>query len=110
MDPKFDKDDGDLDDTLRHMRALTDRPGDLSFRQSIATAFDRVTDRLGKIEVRLARIDERQLSRTTIAEMIQKELKPYADAQTRLEKVVWGLCGAVGTALVTLAVTRVFGK
>jgi hypothetical protein len=110
MDPKYDKDDEDLDATVRNLRTFADRPGDLSFRQSIAGGFEKVTDRLGKIEVRLARIDERQMSRTTVAEIVQKEIAPYVEKVATLSNVVWGLSGAIATALVALGVSRLFGK
>lgn len=110
MNPKYENDDGeDLEATVRNLRILSERPSDLSFRQNIASSFEKVTDRLTKIEVRLARIEERTMSRTTVAEIVRKEIEPFErDIQT-LSRIVWGLTGALGTALAVLAVTRIFG-
>lgn len=109
MDPKFEADGDDLDATVRNMRALSERPGEISFRMSIAGGFEKVTDRLNKIEVRLARIDERQLNRTTVAEIARKECEPLQRDIATLSRIVWGLAGAVGTALAVLAISRLFG-
>jgi hypothetical protein len=109
MDPKYDETGDDLDQTVRNLRTLSERPGELSFRQNIASAFDKVNDRLGKIEVRLARIDERQINRTTVAEIVRKEIEPIQRDVTTQGRIIWGLAGASGTALVVLAIAKLFG-
>lgn len=109
MDPKYDEDGNDLDATVRNLRTFAERPGELSFRQSIAGGFERVNDRLGKIDVRLARIDERQLSRTTVAEICRAETEPLKRDVATLSRMVWGLASAGGTAFIGLILWKVFG-
>ena len=85
--------------------------GDLKFRQSVAASFRHLDGKLGKIDVRLAKIDERQLSRVTIAEMIQKEMAPLAKDMGRIEKLVWGglgtFLGAIIIGIVGIALARI---
>lgn len=112
MDPKYELYDDDLDATVRNIRAFADRPGDLQFRRSIGDSFEGVTNRLGKIDVRLARIEERQLNRVTVAEMVRKEIEPLQRDYDTLSRMVWGVVGAAGTAIIGLlgwSLTRVFG-
>jgi hypothetical protein len=109
MDPKYDRDDEDLDATVRNLRTFADRPGDISFRQSIAGGFEKVNDRLGKIDVRLARIDERQINRTTVAEIVRTEVKSIEKDVNRLESMVWAIAGAGGTAVLGVITYKLFG-
>jgi hypothetical protein len=109
MDPKYDETDTDLEATVRNMRALSSVPGDLSVRQSIAGGFVTVNDRLGKIDVRLARIDERQINRTTVAEICRTEMASLKRDVEFLNRMVWGIAASVGTALVGLLFFKIFG-
>jgi hypothetical protein len=104
MDPKYDRDDDDLDGTVRNLRALSDTKGELDFRKQTANGFDRISDRLGKIDIRLAKIDERLISRTTVAEIVQKEMDSTIKDVARIEKIMWG---TIGTFLGTIVVTVV---
>lgn len=108
MTQHSDWEDSDLDDTVRNLRVLADAPGDLRFRQGIAASFGKVNDKLQKIELRLARIDERQLSRTTVAEMVKTEQKVLESKIETLNKIVWGLCGASGVTLIGIILAKVF--
>lgn len=105
-----DWDDSDLDETVRNLRVLSEAPGDLRFRQNIAASFEKVTDKLAKIETRLARIEERQIPRKDIAEIAQKEMQVLVSKVETLSRMVWGLAGASGTGLILLAISKVFGK
>lgn len=100
----------DLDETVRNLKAFTVEPGELGFRQSVANGFEGVNGRLGKIDVRLARMEERQLSRATVAEIAKKEIEVLESKVETLNRVVWGMAGAVSTAIIVLAVAKVFGK
>lgn len=119
MDPKYENDDGrSLDDTVRVMRTHTserarDRerempdPG-LRFRQDVAAGFEKVAERLGKIEVRLARIDERQLPRATITDIAKTEMAVTVDRLDRLSSIVYGLCGAFAISFIGACVALLF--
>ena len=100
----------DLDETVRNLRILADSPGDLRYRQQVANSLEVVSGRLNKIDVKLARIEERQIPRVDIALIAQKEMEALNAKVETLSRIVWGLCGAFGTALIVLAVSKVFGK
>lgn len=104
-----DWDGSDLDETVRNLRVLADAPGDLRFRQNIAASFEKVTDKLARIETRLTRIEERMIPRKDIAEIAQKEMQVLANKVETLSRMMWGLVGAAGSALVVLAISKVFG-
>ncbi len=102
----------DLNDTVRNLRVLAEAPGDLRFRQSIATSFEKVTDKLQRIEVELAKFRERLLSRTDVTNIARTELQVLENKVDMLNRIVWGLCGAFGIALVGgvvgIAIARIF--
>ena len=112
MDPKYQ---GSGEETgehaLRTVDAYAQVQGDLKFRQSVASSFRHLDNKLQKIDVRLAKIDERQLSRTSIAEMIQKEMQPLIKDMGRIEKLVWGglgtFLGAIIIGVVGIALARI---
>lgn len=104
-----DWDNSNLDDTVRNLKVLSEAPGDLRFRQNIAASFEKVSEKLSKIETRLTRIEERLIPRTDIAIIAQKEMAVLASKVETLSRVVWGSLGASGSALVILAVSKVFG-
>ena len=114
MDPKYDDDGMDLDESTRRIRILAERSGDLTFRQSIAGGFEKVNDRLGKIDTRLARIEERQIPRKDVAEIARTEFRADMEKLTakyeNLARIVYGLAGVAGSAIVGLAVEKVFGR
>jgi hypothetical protein len=110
MDPKYDRDEEDLDGTVRNLRVLSDSKGELEYRRQVASGFDKISDRLGRIDVRLAKIDERLISRTTVAEIVKTEMAPYINDLARIEKILWGTIGTFfGTVIVT-AVTILVTK
>lgn len=103
-----DWDDTDLDETVRNLHVLAEAPGDLRFRQNIAASFEKVTEKLQRIDTRLARIEERQIPRKDIAEIAQKEMAVLVEKVDKLSKLVYGLCGAFATALIAILVARAF--
>jgi hypothetical protein len=110
VDPKYEKDDGlSLDDTVKVMRRrISDpMPGELQFRQDVAAGFEKVDSKLGKIDVRLARIEERQLSRSTVAEIARTEMAVLANKVDTLSKIVYALGGMVATGCIGLFFERV---
>jgi hypothetical protein len=109
LDPKYDR-----DDTGEHaIQSVTraDSPETSKFRNGVASSFRHLDSKLAKINERLARIDERQLSRVTIAEMIQKEIAPLVKDVGRIEKLVWGglgtFLGAIIIGIVGIALARI---
>jgi hypothetical protein len=100
----------DLDDTVRGMRTLTDSPGEREWREKVADGFGGIGKRLSRIDGRLIRIEERQLSRINVADMIKTELKVFDEKLSTISRILWGSFGAIGAALVILAISRVFGQ
>lgn len=98
----------DLDETVRSLRVLAEAPGDLRFRQAIGASFEKVTDKLQRIEVELTKIRERMLSRTQVTDITKTEIKVLENKVETLNRIVWGLCGAVAVTLVGLAMARIF--
>jgi hypothetical protein len=106
-------DEDDLDATVRGLHKLADSPGDLKFRQSIAYSFEKLTAQLNGIKVELAGIKAKMLDRVEVAKIAKAETDTrMAVLESKFEtlnRIVWGLVGSVATALVVLAVTRIFG-
>jgi predicted nuclease with TOPRIM domain len=103
-----DWDGSDLDETVRNLRVLADAPGDLRFRQNIAASFEKVTDRLSKIDTKLARIEERLIPRTEVAAIAQKEMQVLENKVETLSKLVYTLCGIIATTLVAIIFAKIF--
>jgi hypothetical protein len=107
--PSHDDYEGvDLEGTVRNLHVLAEAPGELRFRQGVAASFEKVTDKLSRIEIRLTKIEERMLSRSTVAEIAQKEIAVLTNKVETLNRMVWGLLGAGGSGLILLAITKVF--
>ncbi len=106
--PGGDWDASDLDETVRNLRVLSEAPGDLRFRQSIAASFEKVTDKLQRIEVRLTKIEERMLPRAEVAKIAKTEIQVLESKVETLNRIVYGLCGAFGVTLIGIAMARVF--
>lgn len=109
MDPKYDR-----DDTGEHAAVSlqeTAASGESKFRRDVQANFRHLESKLGKIDVRLAKIDERQLSRVSVAEMIQKEIAPLVKDVGRIEKLLWGglgtFLGAIIIGIVGIALARI---
>ena len=98
----------ELDETVRQLPTLSQEPGELRWRESVNKSFQGVSDKLGKIDVRLARIEERQLSRTTVAEIAKKEVEVIANEVKTLSRIVWGMAGAAGSGILVLAIAKLF--
>jgi hypothetical protein len=98
----------ELEETVRGLPALAQEAGELRWRESVNKSFQGVSDKLGKIDVRLARIEERQLSRTTVAEIAKKEVEVIANEVKTLSRIVWGMAGAAGSGILVLAIAKLF--
>lgn len=114
MDPKFqDSDFSDLTETTRRMKVLAESPGELRFRQEVASGFEKVNTRLGAIDVRLARIEERQLSRVDVAGIAKTEIEAkFGRLENRvqtLQAFVWLNLGAFITAMMVVIVSKITG-
>ena len=92
------------EDRMRNLKVLSETPGELSFRREVHIAFESVNSRLGKIDVRLARIEERMLSRVAVTEMIKAEMKALIDDVATLKNIVWGSLGTFFGAIIVAAV------
>jgi predicted PurR-regulated permease PerM len=97
-----------LDDTVRELPALSEEAGELKWRQQVNKSFEGVSEKLNRIEIRLTKIEERQLSRQTVAEIAQKEIAVLSSKLETLSRIVWGMGGAVGSAVVVIAATKLF--
>lgn len=80
------------------------RGRELDFRQQTVIAIDRTSERLGQIDVKLAKISERLISRETVAQIVLKEMDSTIKDVARIERILWG---TIGTFLGTIIVTAI---
>ena len=76
----------------------------MDFRQQTVIAIDRTSERLGQIDVKLAKISERLISRETVAQIVLKEMDSTIKDVARIERILWG---TIGTFLGTIIVTAI---
>lgn len=107
---RHEEDGEDLDATVRNLRVLSEAPGDLRFRQSVAASFEKVTEKLQRIEIRLAKIEERMLPRMEVAKIARGELAVLESKVDTLNRIVWGLCGAFAVAVIGGVVGLAFAR
>lgn len=110
MNRKYEDEDGlDLEATVRDLRALEDESaGELRWRQRVGRSFEKMRVELERVQRHLVAVDERMLDRRTVATIAKTEQAVLANQVKTLERIVWGLTGALAVALVGLAVSKVF--
>jgi hypothetical protein len=102
------EDDASLDDTVRNLRILADAPGDLRFRQNIVSTFNTVSKNLHRLEIRVVKLEDKQIPRIDVAAIAKKEIEVLENKVDTLSKMVWGLGGAIAAGLITIMLARIF--
>lgn len=110
MNGKYEDEDGlDLDATVRGLRAYSREDRDtLEWRKGVMRALDKATLEIGRLREWKAKVEGAALDRTEIAKIARTEFAPLEKEVRTLDRIVWGIVGALAVAIIGFAVTKVF--
>lgn len=110
MNRKFEDEDGlDLEATVRDLRALeAESAGELRWRQGVGRSFEKMRLEVERVQRHLVSIDERLLDRVTVATIAKTEMAVLENRVRTLDRIVWGMVGALAVAVLGIAARKVF--
>lgn len=112
MNPRYEDEDGlDLDATVRGLRAIGgSREGDHNrdWGLRVNRSLEKAASEIQALREWKAKVEGAALDRVEIAKIAKAEQAALEKKVETLDRMVWGLVGALAVAIIGIAVTRVF--